>query len=44
MGNNPLITLIASIILAAIFLAGCASIPIPNGIPIPKIPILNWFL
>lgn len=36
---------LAILILVAIFLVGCATIPIPSSIPIPNdIPILGWFL
>ncbi|OGW78188.1 MAG: hypothetical protein A3I73_03655 [Omnitrophica bacterium RIFCSPLOWO2_02_FULL_45_16] len=33
------------LILMAVVLSGCASIPIPSSIPIPnEIPIVSWFL
>ena len=35
---------ISAIILMVLNVSGCASIPIPSGIPIPKIPILSWFI
>jgi len=41
---RPVITMIALLMFMVMFLAGCAAIPIPNSIPIPKIPILGWFL
>ncbi len=44
--NRPKIALFfAILILIAIIMEGCATIPFPSSIPIPDdFPILGWFL